>query len=259
MSVSSFWPSPSSGVTGTACDDALLETAAERVRAELGPALCGLIATGSRVAGTASQASDLDLIALVDANLWQRRYLRHGAVDIDLTVGSRDYFEPLLRGDANMGLLSMFATGCVVADANGTAAELVGLARATLAAGRPPINPEMIFSFRHRGWTLLQSTRQAFAHGEAAGRFTAYAAAQSLLDIYCATHRIWIGGLKDAYRSLPEQAPDLWQSIEALFDADSAESVLDALTSLAALALLPVGGIARYGATSAIALPPRVR
>ncbi len=259
MSVSSYLPSPGRDVRDAAYDDALLDAAAKRVADEIGPTLSGLIATGSRVTGTAAQHSDLDLIALVDADVWQRRYLRHAAVDVDVTVASRGYFEPLLRSDANMGLLSMFASGRVLADTAGTAEELVCLARATLARGRPPINPEMVFSFRHRAWTLLQTTRQAFAHGEAAGRFTAYAAAQTLLDIYCSTHRIWIGGLKDTYRSLPQQAPDLWQWIEALSGADSVESVLDVLNSLAALALLPVGGIARYGATPAIALPPRVR
>jgi len=93
-----------------------IHTAAQDLQNEFGPRLLGLLLAGSVARFEADEYSDIDLLAIIDSNWYQRRQLRVAGVDVDLFIDCRDRVAYALTSGGNDALVESYADGWVLYD-----------------------------------------------------------------------------------------------------------------------------------------------
>ncbi|MFK0255087.1 nucleotidyltransferase domain-containing protein [Streptomyces sp. NPDC090445] len=180
------------------------------VRERIPGALCVVLA-GSTAAGRATASSDLDVAVLLgDGGRTRRETLRFEGRLVELFLHTRAGLAELFASDAasrRAVLQSMYATGLVLVDTDGTAGWARALAEAELAAGPAPLGPEVVEAKRYGLTDALDDLGDAqdpYERLAVAGVVLA-GSAELLLD----HRRAWAGGGKWLPRRLLAADPEL--------------------------------------------------
>ncbi|WP_284644317.1 nucleotidyltransferase domain-containing protein [Paenibacillus silviterrae] len=206
------------------------------------------ILAGSAAKGIETSDSDLDLVILDDSRSYpfRKTYTAHGWV-IEAFVVTRDSFPMFIEAAAESGLpsiLRMCIEGAVLRD-DGSAEELIGLARDALQAGPYEWTAQQLSDARYditNGLLDLQSSRDRAERLFIAGKLIG-----SVHEFVLRANRQWIGDGKWALRMLrrfdEELSNSLVAALEQLYCNDEHEPVIQLLHEV----LRPYGGLLTEG------------
>jgi Nucleotidyltransferase domain len=207
-----------------------------------------ILLAGSVARGTATPASDLDLVLLFDrlSHAWRETVTVNG-LTVELFAHDREtlawFFEQdRVRGTAS--LASMVSEGVPVTtpatDPSPQIARAKAMAAAVLAAGPPPLSQDEIDDRRYRITDLAQDLSGGGTPGEIFA--TAASLYQALGDLTLRAAGAWSGGGKALAQRLERHDPALALRLEhafgALFRRFQAAQILGLVEEL----LAPLGG-----------------
>jgi hypothetical protein len=129
---------------------ALAAKVLEPVSREIGNPYRGAIVAGSRVYGTPSSSSDLDIVIVTEAPWRQRRELYRDGIPIDLSILPGGEIRRSFAQYRNPGMLEMVARGVVIDDRTGLVQRLSAEAKERYKDGPTPLSFDEHFSVRAR-------------------------------------------------------------------------------------------------------------
>lgn len=178
--------------------------AAEAFVSETFPDAAVALLAGSVTRGEATTTSDLDIVLVTERpEAPYRESFRAFGWPIETFVYTETTYPAWFAQDAarrRPSLPRMCAEGIVLKDRNGLAAQVQAEARALLAKGPEPLNPQELAWARYQISDLLDDLGGARNGTEML--FTALALAPALADLACDLQRQWRGAAKWVPRAL---------------------------------------------------------
>jgi predicted nucleotidyltransferase len=220
------------------------ETMAGQVLAARYPDADAVLLTGSYARGEATPGSDLDLIVLYPQLPRARREaFRFEAMPVEVFVHDPETLAWALQADIDAGkpgMHSMVADGRILGPRPAAAERLQARARAGLAAGPPPFEPEQIELYRYHITGHLDDLRDERDPAEVVsiGAWLYL----SLADLMLRGRGRWAGTAKWIPRYLKALDPALERRFTAAFEALFARADRAPLIALAEAELAPHGG-----------------
>ncbi len=221
---------------------AALEAMADRLVAEFGDDLVGLLLAGSAVTGRMREHSDLDLYVIIRPLRRQRRTRYMDGVELELFVNP-----PARIGrevaDPQSATTHMFATGVVLHDSDGTMAHLQAEARATLAAGPEPPGEIPALLHRYMPHDLLNDVLDVAPHDPAQAELLIADTVRAALAAHYSAIRRRRPKPKYELVDLQGVAPRLEEMLRLVLDAGlPLGERVEALQASVAAAITPLGG-----------------
>jgi predicted nucleotidyltransferase len=140
-------------------DHAIIEQAVERLRAEFGDDLLGVIVGGSRLRSESDPHSDLDFVVVIARPQRKRWNFVIEGVEVETLINPpfqmRRYFDEQ-RNDGRGLMPHLCSTGYVVFDPQGLMAILQAEATAIWKAGPPPLSERERWQFRYHAADALR-------------------------------------------------------------------------------------------------------
>ena len=126
------------------------------------PERCAVVLCGSATRDQDIVPGDIDTVVVTNGSWIQRSKERWNNVVLDIQVGPYWYYIDRLRREQQPGLISMFATGRVVAECDGLGESVRHVALDLYEKG-PPVTPFEAFHQRQRAGALIGRARRYVA------------------------------------------------------------------------------------------------
>src|SRR5689334_9056458 len=210
------------------------------LRAEFGADLLGALATGSRIHGTPSPTSDLDVHVVIDQPRRQRRNIVLDGIEIELFINPPFQIRRYMA-DGRGNDTHMFAFGRAIYDPYGVIAQLQDEAGALWQAGPPPLAAGSLWMPRYFAADMLRDLSD-LGEDEAAASLQLARIVDQLIETHCRLAQRWAEKPKRRLTDLERWAPELARlAREALICGPLAERRA-AVERMAEIVLAPIGG-----------------
>ncbi len=230
------------GLTLPPAHEAALTGMTGQLREEFGDDLVGLLVAGSSVTGQRREHSDIDLYVIIRPLRRQRRTRHMAGVEFELFVNPPERIEREV-GDVESATTHMFATGVVLADADGTMARLQAAARESVDRGPDPAAPIPALLHRYMPYDLLNDLHDVVPLDPAQAELLIADTARAARDAFYAAARRRRPKPKYEVADLEEAAPHLAWRLRLVLDVElPLANRVAVLAELVAAATAPLGG-----------------
>jgi hypothetical protein len=228
-------------------DQAIIESLMERLRAEFGGDLLGVLVGGSRVRGEGGPNSDLDVVVVIDRPQHRRWNALFGGVEIEMFINPppqmRRYFEEGRRNGRGQ-IPHLCSTGRIVFDPKGVVASLQTEACAIVQAGPPPLSARERWQFRYAAADALRDIDDVADGDNERATFLIGLLLAQLIDQHYRMSGRWLQKRKRVLIDLALwDEPTSQRARRALNGASTIEHRVAATRALADHVLAPLGGI----------------
>jgi predicted nucleotidyltransferase len=227
-------------------DGEILRNVVQRLQAELGDDLKGVLAGGSRLRGEADANSDIDVVVVIGEPKRRRQNLTIDGVEVEMFVNPAFQMRRYFEQDRNNGrglMPHLCLTGTVLFDPYGIVAKLQQEAREIWEAGPAPLTPREIWEYRYHTIDALLDIDDVKARDPASAGLLVSSLLPALIDRHYRISGRWLRKRKHLLNDLSK-----WDSLAAGHARRASETGSDighrhgAMVALAEHVLAPIGG-----------------
>jgi len=225
-----------------------LAVVSDKLLAEFGNDLLGLLFAGSAAYGTPMKTSDLDLFVLIAQPWRQRRNLVVEGVEVELFINPLSQIRKELNRSYN-STIEMFARGKIVYDPQGLLEELASEARQI--ASKPIRPPTDTYFVRYKPSDALKDTEDLMDVDPQAASLQLSVALREALEALFLREGRRPPKAKHLLQQVAEHMPDIAADARTVLDGSvPLEERVELLRSITERILAPVGGILLEGETA---------
>ena len=228
-------------------DDVIIEQAVERLRAECGSDLLGVIVGGSRLRSEGDAYSDLDFVVVIGRPQRRRWNFVIDGVEVETLINPpfqmRRYFVDE-RKDGRGLMPHLCSTGRIVFDPQGLMAALQAEANAIWQAGPPPLSDRERWMYRYHAADALRDLADVEVNDSERAVFLIGTMLPKLIDQHYRISGRWLSKPKRLFLDLAS-----WDTIAANFAREACKNGATtgdrcaAVRALAGHVLAPLGGV----------------
>jgi predicted nucleotidyltransferase len=228
-------------------DEAIIKQAIERIQAEFGNDLLGLIVGGSRLRSEADRQSDLDFVVIIARPQRKRWNFVIEGVEVETLINPlfqmRRYFEDE-RIDGRGLMPHLCSTGHIVYDPQGVMAALQAEAISIWKAGPPPLSEREHWQFRYHAADALRDLADVETEDPERAAFLVGLTLPKLINQHYRISGRWLSKPKRLLNDLAN-----WDAVAASLarrackDGATISDRCAAIRGLANHVLVPLGGV----------------